>query len=97
MLGERELDASRQLWSRSVMRLLGRSLGIPYNEVLRNHPAPVGRVQVDCDSPLTPLPPDQFTSWSDHSRTSREADLDWSSTGPRLGRGTEPRLPRPAP
>jgi hypothetical protein len=66
LLGERELDASRQLWARSLMRLLGRSLGIPYeNEVVGNEPAPGGRVQSGEDNPLTPLPPDSYSSWSD--------------------------------
>ncbi|MGH2607462.1 MAG: thrombospondin type 3 repeat-containing protein [Tepidiformaceae bacterium] len=60
LLGEREHDGIRQLWSRSLAHLLGHSLGLSSHSEVRNDPAPAGRHQADPDSPLTPLTPEQY-------------------------------------
>lgn len=63
LLGELELDAGRQMWGRGLSHLLGHSLGIPFNEVVRNAVAPAGRHQKDENSPLVPLKPESYRSW----------------------------------
>jgi Tol biopolymer transport system component len=63
LLGEREHDGIRQLWSRSLMHLLGHSLGVGEADV-GNQPAPAGRVQSQPDQPLDPLMPDTFADWT---------------------------------
>lgn len=60
LLGERETDAAAQLWSRTLVHLLGHAVGILDEENVRNEPAPAGRVQ----SNRSPLPPLQPENWN---------------------------------
>jgi hypothetical protein len=63
LLGELEADAIEQLWSRALSHLLGHSLGLDEGDV-HNQPAPAGRHQSGEHSPLTPLQPESYGSWS---------------------------------
>ena len=63
LLGETQEDASQQLWSRGLMRLLGHNLGLTVAEA-NNDPTPAGRHQAGERNPLTPLVPDDYDDWS---------------------------------
>jgi hypothetical protein len=64
MLGERELDGTRQLWSRSLTHLLGHALGLGDHDAVHNDPAPAGRTQSGHTSPLAPLAPDDYGTYA---------------------------------
>ena len=59
--GERGVE---QLWGRSLMHLLGHSLGLDSNAVVRNEPAVPG-VDKNGDGVREPLAPDPYAKW-DH-------------------------------
>ena len=65
LLGLPEPQGMSQLWGRTLMRLLGRSLGITDEAVLRNLPDEPGE-DPDGDGRARILRvPDQYTSWTD--------------------------------
>lgn len=64
LLGEREADATRQLWGRALMHLLGHSIGIADDATVGNDPAPAGRTQAAPGTPLPPLAPEPYGSWA---------------------------------
>jgi Bacterial Ig-like domain/Thrombospondin type 3 repeat len=63
LLGEREPDASRQLWGRTLSQMLGRSMGLTALQA-KNEPVVRGRKQSAQGVPLTPELPDDYAAGS---------------------------------
>lgn len=80
MLGEKEAEAGRQLYARSLAHLLGHALGLESDDHVHNTPAPAGRRQVDRKQ-LTALPPADYATWT---------GLKFAPDGPGVARADEP-------
>ncbi len=66
LLGERENDASRQIWGRTLARMLGLSTGLSKSDA-KNDVTPLGRTQQAHNVPLTPVPVENYVSYANLS------------------------------